>query len=180
MLIIAASSVNIEASSVCFVHANCRTGTAMYSTHPDESLGAGWYCTDGMKINLETTLDTCSAGLLTCDSATSYFDTTSKEWTCVKSDERRLYDGNSDSSYSDHSSKTCTRCHNGARGTSGKCHSCKGGARGGAEGSGCASCQKGYRGHVKYLRGQESGRSSSFGQSFRSAVRRIRKSSFWP
>merc|ERR1711990_289372 len=40
--------------SNCYIHSGCLTGKAGYSTDPNDSMGEGWYCTDGQYVDMNT------------------------------------------------------------------------------------------------------------------------------
>merc|ERR1711918_284588 len=47
--------------SNCYIHSGCLTGKAGYSTDPNDSMGEGWYCTDGQYVDMNTKFDACGS-----------------------------------------------------------------------------------------------------------------------
>merc|ERR1719454_540533 len=69
--------------SNCYIHSGCLTGKAGYSTDPNDSMGEGWYCTDGQYVDMNTKFDACEihSG---CDSGAAYWDSNQSVWKCAE------------------------------------------------------------------------------------------------
>lgn len=68
----------------CFIHPDCKAG-AGYSSNSDNSMGVGWYCTDGKPVNTNTSFDKCNIRK-GCTSDKNYvgYVMDSKSWECLE------------------------------------------------------------------------------------------------
>merc|ERR1712216_550835 len=78
------SPAAVVAGLGCYIHSGCLTGKARYSTDPNDSMGKGWYCTDGQYVDKNTKFDACEIHT-GCDSGAAYWDSNQSVWKCSES-----------------------------------------------------------------------------------------------
>lgn len=71
-------------SDDCYIHSGCTTGVAGYSLDASNSMGVGWYCTDGEEVGPSSDFDKCDKSLAACSSGLAYWKG-DYAWSCDES-----------------------------------------------------------------------------------------------